>query len=249
MAIGHAGVVERQIVHAVLVLDVERQPFQPIGQLARDGLAIKAAHLLEIGELRHLHAVAPHFPAKPPGTQRRTFPVIFDETDVMPREIDADRRERAEIKLLQVWRTGFQDHLILVIMLQPVGVFAIAPVGRPPARLDEGGVPWLGPQRAQRGRGVKGARTHLHVIGLQDQAALVAPIIMERQNHALETERTVGQAEAFAVAKRRRRCFGASVLEGQCPWRAAVVRLLVTLRHHKDQMPKIRKRPFVLRRG
>ena len=58
--------------------------------------------------------------------------------------------------------------------------------GRAAARLDEGGVPRIRPQRAQRGRGVKGARPHLHVIGLQDHASALAPIVMEGEDHALE---------------------------------------------------------------
>ena len=144
VAVGHAGVVEREVVHAVLVLDVHRQPLEPVGQLARDRLAVEAAHLLEIGELGHLHPVAPDFPAEPPGAERRAFPVVLDEADVVrQREVDADRGEAAEVQLLQVGRARLQDHLILVIMLQPVGVLAIAAVGRAAARLDEGGVPRL----------------------------------------------------------------------------------------------------------
>src|SRR5690606_33080800 len=50
-----------------------------------------------------------------------------------------------------------------------------------------------GAERAQRGRGVKRPRPHLHVIGLQDQASTVAPILMERQDHLLKRERRRGQ--------------------------------------------------------
>src|SRR3546814_11375927 len=73
------GVGEAQVVHIVDVLDVHGQPFEPIGDLARDRLAVKAAHLLKIGELDHLHPVAPHFPAEPPGAKRWRFPVVLDE--------------------------------------------------------------------------------------------------------------------------------------------------------------------------
>src|SRR3546814_6204308 len=77
------GVGEAQVVHIVDVLDVHGQPFEPIGDLARDRLAVKAAHLLKIGELGHLHPVAPHFPAEPPGAKRWRFPVVLDEADVV----------------------------------------------------------------------------------------------------------------------------------------------------------------------
>src|SRR5690606_30363538 len=70
--------------------------------------------------------------------------------------------------------------------LQPVGILAVAAVGGAAAGLDEGGIPWLGPERAQRGGGVERARAHTHVVGLQDQAALRAPVIVEREDHVLE---------------------------------------------------------------
>jgi hypothetical protein len=100
--------------------------------------------------------------------------------------IDADRLEAAEVELLQVRRVGLQDHLVLIIVLQPVGVFAVTAVGRAAAGLDVGGVPRLRPERAQRGRRMECARAHPHVIRLQDQAALRAPVIVEREDHVLE---------------------------------------------------------------
>src|SRR3546814_4134573 len=81
------------------------------------------------------------------------------------------------------------DLLILVIMLEPVGILAVAAVGRAAARLNEGGIPRIGAERTQRRRGVKGARSHLRVIRLEDQTAPIAPVIVERQNHALEAQR------------------------------------------------------------
>jgi hypothetical protein len=73
-----------------------------VGQFARHRRAFDAADLLEIGELRDFHAVAPAFPAKPPGAERRAFPVVLDKADVVQQRIDADGGERAEIELLQV---------------------------------------------------------------------------------------------------------------------------------------------------
>jgi hypothetical protein len=43
------------------------------------------------------------------------------------RGIDADRLQAAEVELLQVLRVGLQDHLVLVVLVQPVGVLAVAP--------------------------------------------------------------------------------------------------------------------------
>ena len=68
--------------------------------------------------------------------------------------IDAERRETAEIQILAVGRRRLQDHLKLVIMLQPVRVFAVAAVGRPARRLDIGGAPRLRTRaRARRSPG------------------------------------------------------------------------------------------------
>ena len=189
VAIGDTGIIEFQVIDAVDALNIHGQPFEAVGEFARDRLAVIAAHLLEIGELRDFHAVAPHFPAKAPGTQRRAFPVILDKADVMDQGIDADFHEAAEIQLLQIGRAGLHDHLILVIMLQPVGVFAIAAVRGSAAGLDIGGVPRLRPKCAQRGGGVEGTRADFHVIGLEDDAALFPPIGMEGQDEVLEGKR------------------------------------------------------------
>ena len=71
-------------------------------------------------------------------------------------------------------------------MLQSVGVVAVPAVARPPARLHEGGVPGLGPQRAQRRRRVERSRADFKVIRLQDGAPLLAPVPLERHDDVLE---------------------------------------------------------------
>jgi len=87
--------------------------------------------------------------------------------------IDADRVERLEIEVLDVVRRRLQDHLELVVMLQPVGVLAVAAVLGPARGLHVSGVPGSGPECAQCGGGMEGAGADLHVIGLQDDAAIV----------------------------------------------------------------------------
>ena len=42
------------------------------------------------------------------------------------------------------------------------------------------------PERAQRGRRVERAGADLHVVGLQDDAAVVRPVALQRQDQALE---------------------------------------------------------------
>ena len=52
-----------QIVDRVDALNVHGQTLETIGDLCRNGIALEAAHLLEVGELGHLHAVEPDFPS------------------------------------------------------------------------------------------------------------------------------------------------------------------------------------------
>src|SRR3546814_6241145 len=87
---------------------------------------------------------------EPPRTQRRAFPIVLDEANIVHAEIDPDRGQAAQIDILNVRRAGFEHHLILVIMLEPVGILAVAAVGRAAARLNEGGIPRIGAERTQR---------------------------------------------------------------------------------------------------
>ena len=91
-------------------------------------------------------------------------------------DVDAERAQAAEILVLHVLGRGLQDHLELIVVLEPVGVLAVAAVARPAGRLHVGRAPGLGPQAAQRGRGMEGAGADLHVVGLQDDAAALRPI-------------------------------------------------------------------------
>lgn len=96
-----------QVIDAVDVLQVHGDALEAIGELTGDGVALQAAGLLEIGELGHLHAVEPDFPAQAPGTQGGRFPVVFDEANVMHQRVDAEVFERAQVERLQVGGEGF----------------------------------------------------------------------------------------------------------------------------------------------
>jgi len=96
-ALRAVAAVEVEIEDVLDALHIHRQPFEAVSQFARHRRAFEAGDLLEVGELRDLHAVAPAFPAQPPRAQRRTFPVVFDETDVMNAGIDPDRREGLQV--------------------------------------------------------------------------------------------------------------------------------------------------------
>ena len=76
-------------------------------------------------------------------------------------------------------------------MLQPIGIFAIAAVFRAARRLHIGRAPGLWAERPQNRGGMKRAGADLHVIGLQDRAALRRPKGLQAQDEALERSRRI----------------------------------------------------------
>src|SRR5690606_12795696 len=170
-----------QVVHAFHALQVHGQAFQAVGDFAGSGRAVEPAHLLEVGELGDFHAVEPDFPAQAPRAQRGVFPVVFDEADVVPGGIDAQRLERTDVQVEDFGGRRLQHDLVLVIVLQAVGVFAVAAVFGPARGLHVGGAPGLGADGAQEGGRMRGAGADFHVVWLQQGAALLVPVVLERK--------------------------------------------------------------------
>ena len=79
-----------------------------------------------------------------------------------------------------------EDDLVLVVVLQAVRVVAVAAVLRAAARLHVRRLPRLGPERAQERRRVAGAGADLHVVGLQQRAALAVPVFLQAEDQLLE---------------------------------------------------------------
>jgi hypothetical protein len=154
---------------------------------------VDAAGLLEVGELGDLHAVEPDLPAEAPGAQGRRFPVVLDEADVVLFRIDAEAAQRVEIELEDVLRRGLHDHLELVVVLQAIGILAVAAVGGAAGGFDVGDVPGLGAEHPQEGGGVEGAGPLLHVVGLLDDAALFGPIVLQGKDQVLKGHDASGQ--------------------------------------------------------
>ena len=163
---------------AFLALDIHRQALEAVGDFAHHGAAIQPADLLEVSELRDLHAVQPHLPAQSPSPQGRRLPVVLDETDVVRQQIEAQGAQRAQVKLLKVIRRGLDADLKLVVVLQAKRVISVPSVGGPARRLHISRSPRLRAHRAQKGRRVEGAGAHFHVVGLQNDAALLRPVCL-----------------------------------------------------------------------
>ncbi len=173
----------------VFALQRQGDTLQTIGDFDRNGIEFEAACLLEIGELGDLLPIHPHFPTEAPGTQRRAFPVVFDEADVMLTRADAEGLQRLQVEFLRVAGVWLEDDLILEVVLHPVGVFAKAPIIRADARLDVGHAPGFWPEDTEQGGRVIGPRADLHVIWIPDQAALRRPEFMQLEDHLLKVER------------------------------------------------------------
>ncbi len=73
-------------------------------------------------------------------------------------------------------------------MLQAVRVLAVAPVLGAARRLHVGGLPRLRAERAQERRGMRSARADFHVIGLQQRAALLVPVVLQCQDDLLKAQ-------------------------------------------------------------
>jgi hypothetical protein len=199
LPVGHAGRPE-DVVDAVLLLRVHRQPLEAVRDLDGNRVQVDAAHLLEVGELRDLHAVEPDLPAEPPGAERGALPVVLDETDVVPFRVDADGLQRGEVRLLDVGGRRLDQDLVLVIMLESVRVLAVAAVGGPAGRLDVGRGPGLGPETAEERRGVERARAFFDVVRLPQEAALFRPEFFQRHDHFLERHGVLVSYFAAAAA-------------------------------------------------
>ena len=203
-AFGPVGILpgrEDQVEDVVAVLQIHRQAFETVGDFTRDRLAFETAHLLEVGELRHFHAVHPDFPTETPGAERRVFPVVFDEADVVDRRVDAEGAQRAEVEVHDVRGRGLEHDLILMVLVQAVGIFAVAGILRTARGLNVRGAPRFGTERAQERGGVRRTGTHLQVNRLQERTALAIPIFLQAQDDFLKSDH--GETAATCAAPLR----------------------------------------------
>ena len=144
-----------QVEHVVDALQVHGEPLGAVGELHAGRIEIDAAHLLEVGELGALHAVDPDFPAQTPGTQSGRLPVVLHEAHVVLGQVDAQMLERGQVEILDVVRAGLEDHLVLVVVTEPVGVLPVAAVGGTDRGLHIGHFPGIGPSTRKKVAGLK----------------------------------------------------------------------------------------------
>ena len=134
----------------VELVQEHRDALEPVRDLGGDGREIDAARLLEVRELRDLHAVHEHLPADAPGSERGRFPVVLLEAHVVVGERHAEALQAPEVHRLDVVGRGLQDDLELQVLAEAEGVLAVAAVGGPPRGLNVGAAPRLGAEDLQK---------------------------------------------------------------------------------------------------
>ena len=167
-------------------MQIHRDAFGPVSDFDGDGIQLDSAYFLEIGELSDLHPIETHLPAQAPGTQRRGLPVVLNKPDVVLLRVNPQLGQTLQIQRLYVVRRGLQDDLILIVVLHAVRVLAVSSIRGTPAWLGIGGPPRLWTKRPEERRWMKGACPHLQFIGLMNDAALLGPIVMQRENEILK---------------------------------------------------------------
>src|SRR5919109_3394537 len=96
-----------------LPLQDECEPLEAVRDLGREQVELEPAHLLEVRPLRDFHAVNPDLPAEAPATKGRRLPVVLDEADVVPHEVDAEMGQGFEVVVQDVGRRRLEDDLVL----------------------------------------------------------------------------------------------------------------------------------------
>ena len=206
-------------------LQVHREPLEAVGQLDRDRVELDAAGLLEVGELGDLHPVHPHLPAEPPGPQAWGSPSCPRRTGRRGRAASIPiARKRAQVEVLDVVGRRLQDHLVLVVLLEPEGVLAVAAVVGPDRRLDVAGAPRLRAEHAQERGRVRGARADLGVVRLHDRAALLLPVGLEGAIIPWKVSAAIGASKLSGRAATAPSC-------AQCAQLEAAVVLVGALQH------------------
>ena len=172
------------VLHAAAPLEIEdvvdllqnhRDALEPVGQLRADRRQVDAADLLKVGELRDLETIEQHLPADAPRAERRRFPVVFFEPDVVGARIDADRLEALQIDLLHLVGRRLENHLKLMVLEDAIRILAEAAVIGAPRRLHVGHVPRLRAEHAQQRFGMRRAGANLEVERLLNDASLRRP--------------------------------------------------------------------------
>jgi hypothetical protein len=85
------------IVHA---LQIRGDAIEPVSEFHRNRIEINSAALLKVSELRDLEPIEKNLPPDSPRAERRRFPIVLFESNVVFLEIDSDCAQAFEIQIL-----------------------------------------------------------------------------------------------------------------------------------------------------
>ncbi len=117
--------------------------------------------------------------------------------------VDAKALEARKIELLDIVRRRLHDDLELVVLVKAVRVVSIAAIRRTAGRLDVGDVPRLRAEHTQERGGIHCAGALLHIVRLAENAALLIPELLERQDDFLKFHRDISSAECLQGKTKR----------------------------------------------
>ena len=101
-------------------------------------------------------------------------------------EIDADGFEAAEILFEHVIGRRLQDDLELLMLVEAVGIFAVAAVGGAAAGLHVRHFIRFGAEDAQEGFGRHGAGADFEIMRFLDDGATVGPVVLQLEDCVLK---------------------------------------------------------------
>src|SRR5882672_1226221 len=175
-----------EIVDTFYALEKRADAFEAIGKLNGNGVEVDAAALLEVGELCDFEAVEEDLPADTPGTEGRRFPIVLFEANVVFFELDANSTEALEVEVLDVYGRRLEDHLKLRMLVEAIGIFAVAAVGGPTTRLHVADAIGVEAKDTEKGFRMHRAGADFDIVRLLEDAALLYPKLGELQDQILE---------------------------------------------------------------
>lgn len=120
----------------------------------------------------------------------------------MGQRIYAERGQRFDVNVLNLEGRWLEDDLVLVIVLQPVGILAIAAVGRPAGWLHVRDVPGFGTEHSEEGSRVHSPRTFFYVVGLLYDAAPVSPEPFQGEYEFLKRQHSIAPKDEVSLGIR-----------------------------------------------
>ncbi len=111
------------------------------------------------------------------------------EPDIVLSGVNADRGEASQVQVLNMVGAGLQDHLVLMMLEQPVRIIAVSTVGRSARWLDIGDIPWLGPESPKKRVRAHGAGAYFDDVGLLYGHIALCPVAFHGEYQVLEVQR------------------------------------------------------------